>query len=279
MGTSQRATLANALLFNGDPRSLIENVVTGAGNDTVKGNVAANALIGGKGSDTLYGRAANDYLGGGDGNDYLDGGAGADQMEGGRGNDTYVLGTGFDQVIDIGGSDTVRASFTFTLASNLENLVLTGSGRINGTGNGKSNDLTGNGNKNILNGLGGNDTLHGGKGRDNLTGGGGHDTFDYNSVSETGKTHGSRDRITDFRHAFDDIDVSGIDANGSGSGNGKFTWLSGKGAHFTHHRGELHYLWSGSDTLVEGDTNGDGKADFQIELAGHKTLNAGDFIL
>lgn len=274
-----KGNLANALLFHSDKRSLIENVQTGAGNDTVTGNAAANTLSGNRGNDKLYGNSGNDRLVGGTGNDYLDGGGGTDRMEGGSGNDTYVLSNSKDKVIDSGGVDTIRTTVTFTLASNLEHLVLIGSGRINGTGNAKANHITGNNNKNTLKGLDGNDTLHGGKGRDTLWGGGGRDTFDYDLLSDTGKSSATRDRINDFKHGLDTIDLAGIDANGSGSGNGKFTFLSGKGAHFTHHRGELHYLWSGSNTLVEGDTNGDGRADFQIEIAGHKTITSGDFHL
>ena len=48
---------------------------------------------------------------------------------------------------------------------------------------------------------------------------------------------------------------------------------------FSHHAGELHEVRFANKTIVEGDTNGDGKADFQIELSGHINLVKGDFIL
>ncbi|MFN9938313.1 MAG: sodium:calcium exchanger, partial [bacterium] len=71
----------------------------------------------------------------------------------------------------------MRASVSFTLGTHVENLVLTGSGAINGTGNGAANALTGNGGANSLYGLGGNDTLDGGGGTDVLIGGAGNDTY------------------------------------------------------------------------------------------------------
>ncbi|WP_114949095.1 M10 family metallopeptidase C-terminal domain-containing protein [Microvirga calopogonii] len=61
--------IANALLYNNDARSLIENAKGGSGDDIIVGNAAAN---------TLWGGAGNDRLSGGAGNDTLDGGAGID---------------------------------------------------------------------------------------------------------------------------------------------------------------------------------------------------------
>ncbi len=71
-----RGNVANALLHEGDTRSLIENAIGGAGDDTLIGNQAANRLTGGGGADRMEGGGANDLLNGGAGNDRLDGGAG-----------------------------------------------------------------------------------------------------------------------------------------------------------------------------------------------------------
>ncbi|QGZ41554.1 hemolysin type calcium-binding protein [Pseudoduganella flava] len=54
------ANIANAYLYEGDTRSLIENAVGGLGNDTIVGNQAANQLDGGRGDDTLTGGAGDD---------------------------------------------------------------------------------------------------------------------------------------------------------------------------------------------------------------------------
>jgi serralysin len=69
---SALGNIANALQFRGDARSLIENAVTGSGNDTLIGNAANN---------DLRGMAGNDTLSGGDGSDFLTGGTGADRLD------------------------------------------------------------------------------------------------------------------------------------------------------------------------------------------------------
>ena len=102
------------------------------------------------------------------GNDTLNGGAGADTMADGLGNDTYVVDNTGDVVNENAneGTDTVQASVTYTLAANVENLTLTGTGTINGTGNTLNNVIIGNSGNNTLAGLAGADTLDGGAGTD-----------------------------------------------------------------------------------------------------------------
>ena len=55
-------------------------------------------------------------------------------------------------------TDTIQSSTTFTLPAGVENLQLTGTSAINGTGNTNNNVLTGNSANNILAGSDGNDT-------------------------------------------------------------------------------------------------------------------------
>lgn len=173
---------------------------------TLNGTASANTLNGTAYNDTLNGLAGNDTLNGLDGNDRLDGGAGADRMTGGNGNDTYVVDNSSDTLVEAanGGTDLVQSSITFTLGSNIENLLLTGSSAVNGTGNGLDNTVTGNSAANTLNGSTGNDTLYGKGGADTLTGGSGRDTF----VFDTALNAGNIDRITDFNVVDDTIALS-----------------------------------------------------------------------
>ena len=114
------------------------------------------------------GNSLNNGLTGNAGNNLLDGGAGNDSMAGGAGNDTYVVDSSSDVVTEAAsaGTDTVQSSATYTLGVNVENLSLTGTAAINGTGNALDNVLIGNSAANTLNGSGGSDTLLGGAGND-----------------------------------------------------------------------------------------------------------------
>jgi len=89
----------------------------------------------------------------------LTGNSAANVLTGGAGDDTYVIGAG-DTVVESagGGTETVQSALTYTLGSNVENLVLTGTSAINGTGNALDNRLTGNTAANTLTGGTGNDT-------------------------------------------------------------------------------------------------------------------------
>ncbi len=109
----------------------------------------------------------------------LNGGAGADKLTGGSGNDIYVVDNIGDVATELAseGADTVQSSVTYTLAANVENITLTSSTAINGTGNSLDNVLVGNGAINTLAGGAGNDTLNGGAGADKLVGGAGNDLY------------------------------------------------------------------------------------------------------
>src|SRR5690348_12791366 len=166
-----------------------------AGIDTVRSSVSyaltpnvENLILTGAGNLSGIGNELNNALTGNDGNNLLDGGLGADALAGGLGDDTYVVDNALDTVTEgVGaGNDTVRASITYTLGLNIEQLVLTGAAAINGTGNALNNNLTGNDALNLLSGgagddvihgLGGNDTIDGGDGNDQLFGDNGDDTL------------------------------------------------------------------------------------------------------
>lgn len=192
----------------------------GAGQDTLRGGMGDDILQGGSGDDTLSGGAGRDLLQGGDGADRLDGGVGADLLFGGLGNDRYIVDDAGDRVSEAGGGgvDTVVSSLSFTLGVGIENLTLSGTASLTGTGNGVDNRMLANDAGSLLAGLAGRDTLIGGAGEDvlagglgadRLTGGAGADHFRYGSAGEGG------DSVTDFLPGSDVIEVS---AAGFGGG-------------------------------------------------------------
>src|SRR5205085_11617381 len=96
-------------------------------------------------------------------------------MFGGLGDDTYYVDNLGDRVKEqsaAGGIDLVISSVSFGLEPYAENLTLTGSANIWGTGNILDNVLIGNS---------GNNTITGGAGADTMTGGRGNDTYVYNN--------------------------------------------------------------------------------------------------
>ena len=154
-------------------------------------------------ANTLTGNAAANSLDGGAGNDILDGKAGADVLKGGLGDDSYVVDNIADSIVENlnEGTDSVQSSVTYTLAANVENLTLTGTTAINGTGNELANSLVGNSAANSLIGGLGNDVLNGAAGADTLTGGDGSDSFVFATVV------GGADKILDFLSGVDKVQL------------------------------------------------------------------------
>ena len=144
------------------------NITVSVQNLTLNGTSGVDTLNGGSGNDILNGLAGNDMLNGNAGDDFLDGGTGNDTMRGGTGDDTYIVASALDVVVEnlSEGIDNIQSTVTYTLAANVENLTLTGTTSINGTGNAASNMLTGNSGANILNGGTGADAMQGGAGND-----------------------------------------------------------------------------------------------------------------
>jgi len=191
-------------------------------------------IVGDDTANMLHGDVGNNVLTGNGGNDTLDGGAGADTLVGGMGNDLYIVDNASDVIYESngGGIDTVSTSVSFDLHANgstvfgaVENLTLTGTAAINGTGNDLGNVLTGNAAANTILGNGGNDTIDGGGGNDDLTGGSGSDLFVRHALSSEG-----RDNIRGFQTGpgGDTLDIHEVltGFNSSTSNVGDFVSLS-----------------------------------------------------
>ena len=264
---------------------------SGGGTDSVVSSVSAtlgNNLeflsLSGTASINATGNSLGNILSGNSGNNVLNGMAGTDIMVGGLGNDTYHV----DNVGDVlsekanGGTDSVLSSVTYTLGTALENLSLTGSAAINGTGNELVNRLVGNTANNTLNGMAGNDILSGGAGddiliggagRDGLTGGAGSDVFDFNALSEMGLTSTRWDVINDFIGGTDRIDLSTLDANSATAENDAFSEVIDGTSAFSA-AGQLKLV----DGVLYGNIDGDADAEFAIQLVGVSSVTLADFI-
>jgi Ca2+-binding RTX toxin-like protein len=278
--------------------------------DTLKASDDGSGLYGIDGNDHLYGGNGNDNLYGDDGDDYLDGGSGQDYLEGGNGNDTFILRTAGDgadggddkdiarSYVDVKAGDPLLWTHGTDAAyvSSVEKVILMGSQALNATMDRRDDNVIGNDAANVikgysgvdhLSGEGGNDKLLGGMGRDVLAGGKGADellggdqadTFLYKSLGDSTVAAANRDTIHDFHRGEGDlIDLNQIDANTKIDDDDAFT-LIGRDA-FHNKAGELRYEFADGDTFLYGDVNGDGKADFALEVLGKIKFHAADFVL
>ncbi|UOM35734.1 glycerophosphodiester phosphodiesterase family protein [Acuticoccus sp. I52.16.1] len=107
VGVDLRRGAASGEEIGRDRLSRIENVITGAGDDTVGGDRGANRIATGGGDDAIDGNLGNDSVDGGAGDDVVSGGLGADFLSGGAGDDTITAGHGNDRVVGGDGDDTI----------------------------------------------------------------------------------------------------------------------------------------------------------------------------
>jgi Ca2+-binding RTX toxin-like protein len=246
----------------------------GEGSDTISANDGDDTITGGAGVDNLYGFTGNDYIDGGDGNDTLLGMEGDDTVTGGAGADYIVGGDGADRLSGDDGDDNMQGNDgNDTLNGGLGNDGLDG-GTGNDTLNGDAgNDYLGGGEGNdILNGGEGNDVFVGGAGKDTLTGGAGADAFFFTSLTDS--TSAATDKITDFSLANGDyINLSQIDANNGQAGDQAFSFVNS----FTKQAGQatLTYDAASNTSTFSADVDGDGVADFVLQINGQQDTSNG----
>ncbi len=250
-------------------------VTTGAGRDVIYSGVGADTIVAGAGNDHVFLRGGSDGVDAGAGNDRLTIDYGAmvtnvtGGITGGNGKTGYVGHV----------ADLVRSLVDFQRVENFTITTGSGNDRLK-TGAGADVLRSGQGHD-VLKGGAGQDHLFGGAGRDHLRGGlgtdvvkggGGADVFVFASVAEasTGKGH---DVIRDFTVGVDRIGLAGIDANLALAGDQSFHFIGG--AQFSGAAGELRFAHG----LVRGDVDGDGHADFAIQIGHQLGLTAEDFVL
>lgn len=273
--------------------SNMENAIGGDIGDTLVGNAEVNRLFGMRGWDTISAGAGADFAYGAWGNDLLNGGSGADTVAGGDGDDRVIdddllnsdahSGSAGVDTIDYSRVTFAAGTVTLNLTTGLATTTASsardtiaafenargsqGGETIRGTSG--VNLLEGNGGDDRLIGEGGADVLTGGLGRDQLYGGAGFDRFVFTARTES-PVGAACDVLIGYSSgvAFDNagstagdlIDLTGIDANETASGNQGFLFSTAQTA------GTLRCVEASGVTRVFGYVNSTAGADFQIDI-------------
>jgi Ca2+-binding RTX toxin-like protein len=266
----------------------IDTVVSDLANYTLGANLEKLSLTGttalnGTGNaldNVLTGNSANNILNGDAGHDTLNGGAGADTLIGGTGNDLYIVDSLGDVVTEglNAGTDTVSSQIAYTLGANLDNLTLTGTAALNGTGNALDNILTGNSSSNTLSGGAGNDTLNGGGGADTMVGGIGNDSYGVDSAGDivTEAANAGIDSVSSsitytLGTNVENLTLTGIAAL-NGTGNALANQLTGNSGNNLLNGG------TGADTMAGGLGNDSYVVDNALDVVSENTNEGFDSI-
>lgn len=243
--------------------------------------VSGGLALDDKSTDYLSGGDGRDQLFGQGGDDTLDGGTGIDWMNGGSGNDTYIVDQSADIVIDAAGMghDTIKASTSFTLASQAEIEVLMATSPASIT-------LVGNSFANTISGASGRNTIDGGSGNDFLTGGTGRDTFRFDTKLGNSKTDRSVnfDTITDFNVMQDRLQLDNAVFKKLGSGTHKAPKLLNKDFFVTGSKAQDkndYILYNNKTGVLSYDADGSGSRD-AVEFARldkHPAISYKDFFV
>ncbi len=257
-----------------DRLNSIENLEGSAFRDKIKGNNADNDLFGNGGADKLIGKGGSDLLVGGAGNDVLKGGNGFDYLVGGAGNDRLkdVFGGGTASYISdhtFGGSQGISANLATGLVTDVfgDTDRLIGISSVTGSifgdsfvGDRKSNWFFGSDGDDTARAGGGKDQIGGGSGQDTLWGQAGSDEFLFFTSSDS--MIGNGDMIMDFANGEKIRFLEDLSVMNSFIGSAAFSDIAG----------QVRAVIVSDDTLVTGDIDGDGVADFEITLVGFANL-------
>ena len=145
------------------------------------------------------------------------------------------------------------------------------------TGSTSNDVLSGGAGNDTISGGAGDDVIRGGGGKDVLTGGSGADRFIFEGAADAG-VYAGRDVITDFAIGQDKIDLKAIDGNTATAGWQSLGFVAAQNSSIVNNSVTWFHDVANNRTIVQGDVNGDGIADFQIELSGQVNLGASDFI-
>lgn len=195
---------------------------------------------------------------------------------------TFFNGEASSIRLDGVGEAELRAAF-FRFGGGGDQTIAGTGGRDDLFGGGGDDAISGGGGNDRMWGEAGDDTLRGQAGRDVLTGGAGADRlggglgadrFDFNALTESGKTVAAADRIRDLGLG-DRIDLSTIDAMDGTGGNQAFTFI---GETAFSAEGQVRVSEGATATVIAINTTGQGGAEMLIKVNG-VGLAEGDFIL